>query len=125
MKYEVGDIVFVSKYKYDNGEKGKNHLFVIIDEEENLVPVEYFGMIVSSRIEKSQENSNFKFNEPLRKNKINKLNVDSIVKCDQIYKIPSKNIQFKIGRVDIDDYIRFMDAYNIALQEIEDKLQTV
>ena len=29
-KYEIGDIVFVSKYKYENGEDGNNHLFVII-----------------------------------------------------------------------------------------------
>ena len=32
-KYDIGDIVFVSEYDYDNGEKGSNHLFVIIDEE--------------------------------------------------------------------------------------------
>ncbi len=123
MKYEVGDIVFVSKYKYENGKDGQNHLFVIIDEEEKLVPAEYFGMIVSSRIEKSKENSNFKFNEPLKKNNQNNLNTDSIVKCDQIYQIPFENIQFKIGQVDIDDYIRFMDAYNSALKELEDNLQ--
>ena len=27
-KYEIGDIVFVSKYKYENGKAGNNHLFV-------------------------------------------------------------------------------------------------
>ncbi len=124
MKYEVGDIVFVSKYKYENGKNGENHLFVIIDEDEKLVPAEYFGMIVSSRIEKSKENSNFKFNEPLKKNNRNNLNTDSIVKCDLIYQIPFENIQFKIGQVDIDDYIRFMDAYNAALKEIENNLQS-
>lgn len=70
-KYEVGDIVFVSKYKYNDGNGGQNHLFVIIDEEDNLVPIEYFGMIVSSRIEKSKQNSIFKFNEPLKRNKRN------------------------------------------------------
>ena len=32
-KYNIGDIVYVSKYDYDNGEKGSNHLFVIIDSE--------------------------------------------------------------------------------------------
>ena len=47
-KYEVGDIVFVSKYDYDKGKQGQNHLFVIIDEDDShLVPIEYFGMIVS------------------------------------------------------------------------------
>lgn len=123
MKYEIGDIVFVSKYKYEDGDNGQNHLFVIIDEEDNLVPAEYFGFIVSSRIEKSKENSKFKYNEALRKDKNNKLNTDSIVKCDQIYKIPAKNIQFKIGQVDIDDFNRFMEAYNSYLQQVEKELQ--
>ena len=33
--YEIGDIVFVSKYKYNNetSDEGRNHLFVIIDQE--------------------------------------------------------------------------------------------
>lgn len=127
-KYEVGDIVFVSKYSYDGGEEGKNHLFVIIDAEDSqLVPVEYFGLIVSSHIEKSKESNNpvFKFNERINKNKINNLRTDSIVKCDQIYEIPLKNIQFKIGQVDIDDYIRFMDAYNEFLNTLNDTLAEV
>lgn len=29
-KYEIGDIVFVSKYKYNNGEDGNNHLFLFL-----------------------------------------------------------------------------------------------
>ena len=69
-KYDIGDIVFVSEYDYDNGEKGSNHLFVIIDEEK-LVSAEYFGLIVSSRINKSKKNSRFKFNELLKKWQIN------------------------------------------------------
>lgn len=125
MKYEIGSIVFVSKYTYDGGEKGQNHLFVIIDDDDNLVPIEYFGMIVSSHMEKSKKNSKFKYNEPLKKNNTNKLNTDSIVKCDNIYKIPAKSIQFRIGQVDVDDYMRFMKAYNDALAEIEKELQNV
>ena len=31
-KYNIGDIVFVSKYKYKNGNDGENHSFVIIDD---------------------------------------------------------------------------------------------
>lgn len=124
-KYEIGDIVFVSKYKYEGGQEGQNHLFVIIDEEDTLVPIEYFGMIVSSRIEKSKENSKFKFNEPLKKNQNNNLKTDSIVKCDQIFKIPARNIQFKIGQVDIDDYCRFIDAYNLVLSQVEKELQNI
>lgn len=96
--YELGDIVFVSKYTYNNNEKGENHLFVVIDVEKNeLVPVEYFGLIVSSHRDKSKTNSKFKYNEPLDKNKYNNLKDDSIVKCDQVYSIPPENIQFKIG----------------------------
>ncbi|MCX4254586.1 MAG: type II toxin-antitoxin system PemK/MazF family toxin [Bacilli bacterium] len=127
-KYEVGDIVFVSKYSYDGGEKGQNHLFVIIDVEDNqLVPVEYFGLIVSSHIEKAKETGKpiFKFNEKLNKNSKNNLNKDSIVKCDQIYQIPEKNIQFKIGQVDIDDYIRFMEAYNEFLSTLSNSLAEI
>lgn len=122
--YEVGDIVFVSKYTYSNQENGSNHLFVVIDVEKNeLVPVEYFGLIVSSHRDKSKTNSKFKFNEPLDKDKQNNLKDDSIVKCDQIYSIPPKNIQFKIGQVDIDDYLRFMEAYNNFLNELASKIE--
>lgn len=124
-KYEVGDIVFVSKYEYDGGKKGENHLFVIIDDDNQLVPIEYFGMIVSSHREKAKDNSKFKFNEPIDKNTQNNLNKDSIVKCDQIYSIPTKNIQFKIGQVDIDDYMRFMEAYNEFLSTLSDSLSEV
>lgn len=124
-KYEIGDIVFVSKYNYDNGTKGQNHLFVIIDDDNQLVPIEYFGLIVSSHREKAKEISGFKYNEPLNKNDKNNLKKDSIVKCDQIYQIPEKNIQFKIGQVDIDDYIRFIAAYEEFLSSLADDLETV
>ena len=122
-EYEVGDIVFVSKYNYDNVSRGKNHLFVIINSETNeVVPVEYFGMIVSSHREKGKDVSPFKYNEPLDKNATNGLKDDSIVKCDQVFSIPFRNIQFKIGQVDIDDYLRFMTAYSEFLSTIEVKL---
>ncbi len=124
-KYEIGDIVFVSKYEYDGGKEGQNHLFVIIDDDNQLVPIEYFGMIVSSHREKAKDVSNFKYNEPLDKNSVNNLHKDSIVKCDQIYNIPAKNIQFKIGQVDIDDYIRFMEAYQKVLSTLSSELQNI
>lgn len=121
--YEIGDIVFVSKYNYSDGKYGQNHLFVIIDVEKNeLVPVEYFGMLVSSHREKSNEISSYKYNEPLDKNNTNGLNNDSIVKCDVVYSIPPKNIIFKIGAVDVDDYLRFMQAYNEVLANLEEAL---
>ena len=61
----------------------------------------------------------------MNKNDKNNLKKDSIVKCDQIYQIPEKNIQFKIGQVDIDDYIRFIDAYEEFLSSLADDLETV
>lgn len=117
LNYEIGDIVFVSKYIYDNGKNGKNHLFVIIDENKKIVPIEYFGMLVSSHIEKSKKFGNYKYNEPLYRNNINHLNKDSIVKCDTLYNISAKNIIFKIGQVDIDDYIRFIKTYQELLNK--------
>lgn len=125
-EYEVGDIVFVSKYNYNNGNQGNNHLFVIIDAEKNeVISAEYFGMIVSSHREKGNDVSHFVYNEPLDKDITNGLRDDSIVKCDQIFSIPSKNIQFKIGQVDIDDYLRFMEAYNLFLSTIEEEINSV
>ncbi len=119
-KYDIGDIVFVSEYNYDNGEKGSNHLFVIIDKD-TYVTAEYFGLIVSSNTKKST----FKFNERIRKNTTNNLNVDSIVKCDQLYNIKEKYIQFRIGHVDVDDFMRFLRSYNEYLKTLEKEKQTV
>lgn len=116
-KYDIGDIVFVSKYNYQNKNSGNNHLFVIISDDNLLVSAEYFGMIVSSHIEKSKTVSKFEHNEPLNKNISNGLKKDSIVKCDEIFTIPEKNIQFKIGTVDVDDYIRFIKNYETYLSE--------
>ena len=107
-RYEIGDIVFVSNYKYEDGSQGKNHLFVIISDDNELVPIEYFGMIVSSKLNRENYSSNVRIN----KSSINNLHTDSIVKCDYIYDIPAKNIQMKIGRVDIDDYLKFIEIYN-------------
>ena len=55
---EIGDIVFVRKYYYDNGEEGSNHFFVIIDQDNIAVPIEYFGMIISSNLSKLKYDSN-------------------------------------------------------------------
>lgn len=79
-KYDIGDIVFVNEYNYNENKIGDNHLFVIIDDDNQIIPLEYFGLIVSSHIEKSKENSNYKYNETLRMSTINSLKSDSIVK---------------------------------------------
>lgn len=124
-KYDLGDIVFVNEYNYENGEEGKNHLFVVIADDDKVVPLEYFGLIVSSQINKSKKNSNHKYNEPLSKNKENGLNYESIVKCDQLYNLPKRNIMFKIGHVDVDDFMRFINAYDMYLNQLDSELETV
>lgn len=116
--YEIGDIVFVSEYKYEDGNVGNGHLFVIIDKEMNeLISIEYFGLIISSRIYKQKNLSKYQYNELLKKSKLNGLTYDSIVKCDVLYNIPSENILFKIGSIDIDDYIKFINVYKDVIKK--------
>lgn len=50
--YEIGDIVFVKEYSYSDGKKGTNHFFVIIDKDNTAVPIENFGMLISSNLDK-------------------------------------------------------------------------
>ncbi len=111
-KYNKGDIVFVDNYTYNNNNKGTNHLFVIVDNDNHIVPLDYFGFIISSNIKKSKEVSKFKYNEPIKLNLTNGLKKDSIVKCDEIYKISVNNIKFKIGKIDNNELARFLTTYN-------------
>lgn len=110
-KYEIGDIVFVKEYEYINETKGMNHLFVIV-EENCIIPIEYFGMLISSKIEKIK----FKENKLLQSDSLNHLNKDSIVKTDVLYKIAENNILFKIGKVEntrIEEYKKsFIELLN-------------
>lgn len=119
MKYEKGDIIFASNaIKVPDNDTIKSHLYVIIDDDGNIVPADYFGFVLSSRIEKSKNNSPFKYNEPIMKSDENNLDVDSIVKCDQLMDIPSQYIQCKIGAVPEYQLNTFLDAF-------EDYLGTV
>lgn len=117
--YSVGDIVYVNQYKYQDGSIGNNHLFVIIDDINKAVPLEYFGMIISSKIEKRK----YKNNLLLKKDKLNNLKEESIVKTDQIYILPKDNILFKIGEVDLKQIIEYRNMYKKFLNER--KLQEV
>ena len=105
-KYNIGDIVFVSNYKYKNGNLGQNHSFVIIDDGQ-AVDINYFGFLLSSKIEKVK----YEYNEILNKNNTNKLRKNSIVKCDDLIEIDENNIQFKIGEVLEEDLNRFINTY--------------
>ena len=110
--YNVGDIVYVKRYKYENGKEGKNHLFVIISKDNLAVPIEYFGMLISSKTYKRKYNTN----NFLPKDKINNLRVDSIVKMDVVYNIQVEAIAFKIGKVD-DDKIEIYKRRYLEINE--------
>lgn len=116
-KYNLGDIVFVNEFNFNKNKLGKNHLFVVVADDNKVVPPLYFGLIVSSHREKSRDNSNFKYNVSLNKGKINSLKYYSVVKCDQLYVFPRANIQFKIGSAEIDDFIRFIQTYDNYISE--------
>ena len=96
VKYDVGDIVYVKEFLYPDGSAGRNHLFVIVDKDNIAVPLDYFGMLISSKINKVK----YKSNKLLKKDNINNLNKDSIVKTDNVYKILNEYILYKVGRVD-------------------------
>ena len=103
-EYKPRDIVFVSNYKYENGIQGSNHLFVIIDQN-NLVPIDYFGLLISSHIDKVK----YKSNIYLKRNNFNNLKKDSIVKTDVVYKLNKENIKFKIGEVSIEEFNTYLN----------------
>lgn len=101
-----GDIVFVKKFIYGNGEIGQNHLFVILDNN-CYMPIEYFDMIISSNIKKEK----YKYNIKINKNKENKLYKNSIVKTDHIYKLNENDILKKVGRINNDMIKLFESKY--------------
>ena len=104
--YRIGDIVFVKKFKYIDGTNGENHFFIIVEQNNIAVPIENFGMLISSKIEKLK----YKSNVELKKDNRNNLDRDSIVKTDILYKIHNDQILFKIGEVSsdkIEEYKRY------------------
>ena len=111
--YEIGDIVFVKEYTYSNGKIGNNHFFVIIDKDNTAVPIENFGMLISSNLEKLK----FKANKLLEKDTRNNLHKDSIVKTDVLYKILNEQIIFKIGTVDDEKIEEYKKSFYDSLQE--------
>lgn len=105
--YSVGDIVFVKTYTYKNGNLGHNHLFVIIDKGNLVVPIENFCMLISSNLDKVKYEKNIL----LEKDEQNNLDKDSIVKTDVIYKIRNEQILFKIGEVDNNRIEEYRKSY--------------
>ena len=83
-------------------------MFVIINKNNNIaVPIEYLGMIISSKIEKLKYQGNIL----LAKDNKNNLEMDSIVKANVLYKIETKEIVMKIGRVDDDKIEEYKETY--------------
>ena len=111
--YEIGDIVFVKEYTYSDGKIGNNHFFVIIDQNNTAVPIENFGMLISSNLEKLK----FKANILLEKDNVNNLHKDSIVKTDVIYKILNEQILFKIGKVDSEKIEEYKQSFYDTLKD--------
>ena len=105
--YKIGDIVFVKKFKYIDGSDGENHFFIIVEQNNIAVPIENFGMLISSKIEKLKYKSNIE----LKKDNINNLDRDSIVKTDVLYKIHNDQILFKIGEVSSDKIEEYQKYY--------------
>lgn len=110
--YQIGDIVFVKEYTYSDGKMGNNHFFVIIDQNNTAVPIENFGMLISSNLEKLK----FKANILLEKDNVNNLYKDSIVKTDVVYKILNEQILFKIGKVDNEKIEEYKQSFYDTLK---------
>lgn len=113
ISYNIGDIVFVKEYSYSDGKKGTNHFFVIIDKDNTAVPIENFGMLISSNLDKLK----FKANKLLEKDDINNLKKDSIVKTDVVYKILNEQIIFRIGTVDNEKIEEYKNSFYESLQD--------
>lgn len=113
MRYQRGDIIWASEAKNLTEENNdvKNHYYVLINDDGMVVPFEYYGFVISSKVEKSKNNSPFKYNEPIEKSKENNLTTNSIVKCDKLFNIPVDNIGGKLGVADENDFNRFLDAF--------------
>lgn len=103
-KYHKGDIVFINEYKYQNGSIGCDHLFVIVDDNDTSVPLEYFGFLISSKIFKQ----NYVENELIKRNKQNNLNRDYIISKDNIIK--------KIGTVPLTKVEEYKRKHNFLYE---------
>ncbi len=87
-------------------------IFLIIDQDNTAVPIENFGMLISSNLNKLK----FTANKLLEKNKINNLHKDSIVKTDVVYKISNEQIVFKIGKVDNEKIEEYKESFYDSLK---------
>lgn len=119
--YKIGDIVYVKKYTYKNGDEGTKHMFVIIGNDNRAVPISYFCMIISSNLKKLKHKNNILL-EPDEKNNLEK---KSLVKADYIYDINSDEISCYIGSVSkelVDKYIKiYLNSKEISSSNIKEE----
>lgn len=108
-QYNIGDLVYVKYYKYENQNPGMNHIFVIIDRNV-AVNIEYLTMILSSKLYKET----YKSNILLKKDEKNNLKTDSIVKTDQLYTITNDQIVGKIGEVSIEQIEKYKELRELV-----------
>ena len=64
-------------------------------------------MLISSNLEKLKYSANVL----LKKDEINNLNKDSIVKTDVMYRIREKDILFKVGKVELEQIMEYKNRF--------------
>ncbi len=64
-------------------------------------------MLISSNLKKLKYSANVL----LKKDKINNLNKDSIVKTDAMYRIREKDILFKVGKVELEQIMEYRNRF--------------
>ena len=119
--YEVGDIVLVSDIKEpkERANEVTYHPFIIIDEDHSVVSMDLYGFLISSNTDKNKDVSKYKYNEPIKKSKENNLSKNGHVKCDTLYTFDKNYIIMKIGSVSVEDFLRFLTAFETYQKEIE------
>ena len=91
-------------------------MFVIIDQNNIAVPIENFGMLISSNTNKLKYQSNVL----LQKDEKNNLKKDSIVKTDFVYKILDSQILFKVGIVDNDKVLEYKECFKNIINKCKE-----
>ncbi|MCL2224230.1 MAG: hypothetical protein FWB96_04590 [Defluviitaleaceae bacterium] len=120
MKCEVGDIVLVNNFKYQDGSDGSLHSFVVVDitkDEFEIVNLDYVCFLISSNVSKNSDvNPSYPYNEPIEATGENGLKKRGHVKCDYLFeKIKEEDIFMRVGTITAQQYRRFMELYQTSL----------
>ena len=81
------------------------HFFIIIYK----IKKEYFGFILSSKLHTIK----YSCNKYLKRDDINHLNKNSIIKCDTLMKFTDSDIKFKIGEKTDYEFYKIIDTHII------------